>query len=184
MKELTIKDKAELYDKALEIARKEYKNHEAFKGFCEMLVHIFPELNESENEKIRKELLEHCINRRDGKQVCVDANDYKRWADWLEKQGEQNPTWSEYDEKVLQSIILDFKDFKHDNSSSFEAHFDNCIAWLKSLKNRCTWKPTEEQINAIRLARNSFELHNLGDNSTLSKILLELEEQLKKIVEE
>ena len=52
---------------------------------------FFPELKESEDEKIRKELLEHCINRRDGKQICVDANDYRRWADWLEKQGKQKP---------------------------------------------------------------------------------------------
>jgi hypothetical protein len=51
--------------------------------------HYFPELKESEDERIRKELLEHCINRRDGKQVCVDASDYRRWANWLEKQGEQ-----------------------------------------------------------------------------------------------
>ena len=53
---------------------------------------IFPELKESEDEQIRKELLEHCINRRDGKQVCVDANDYRRWADWLEKQGQSKKT--------------------------------------------------------------------------------------------
>lgn len=49
---------------------------------------LYPEFKESEDERIRKELLEHCINRRDGKQVCVDASDYRRWADWLEKQGE------------------------------------------------------------------------------------------------
>ena len=53
---------------------------------------IFPELKESEDEQIRKELLEHCINRRDRKQVCVDANDYRRWADWLEKQGQSKKT--------------------------------------------------------------------------------------------
>ena len=38
------------------------------------------------DEMVRKELLEHCINRRDGKQVCVDASDYARWASWLGKQ--------------------------------------------------------------------------------------------------
>ena len=43
-----------------------------------------------EDERIRKELLEHCINRSDGKQVCVDASDYKRWADWLFKIGNEN----------------------------------------------------------------------------------------------
>ena len=48
MKELSIEQKAKAYDEALECAKKEYKSHEAFKGFCEMLVHIFPELKENQ----------------------------------------------------------------------------------------------------------------------------------------
>ena len=102
----------------------------------------------------------------------------------LKKQGEQNPTWSEYDEVMLHSIISDFKGFKHDNTSSLEPHFDNVIDWLKSLKDRYTWKPTEEQINAIKLARNSFVRNDSSGYSFINKILFKLENQLKKMMEE
>jgi len=52
-------DYKQKYEQALERAKKEYKNHEAFKGFCEMLVYIFPELKESEDERIRKALIQY-----------------------------------------------------------------------------------------------------------------------------
>jgi hypothetical protein len=96
---MTQEDKAKAYDKALKVIK---DNLDALDEIAETgakTVNIqtikncfhraFPELKESEDERIRKELLEHCINRRDGKQVCVDASDYRRWANWLEKQGEQ-----------------------------------------------------------------------------------------------
>lgn len=38
------------YDKALERAKGEYQTHKSFNGFREMLVRIFPELHENENE--------------------------------------------------------------------------------------------------------------------------------------
>ena len=44
--------------------------------------------------------------------------------------------WSEEDEKMLHTIIADFKGFRHDNTSTLESHFTECIDWLKSLKDR------------------------------------------------
>lgn len=44
--------------------------------------------------------------------------------------------WSDEDEKILHTIIADFKGFKHDNTSTLESHFNECINWLKSLKDR------------------------------------------------
>jgi hypothetical protein len=143
-------------------------------------------IKESEDDRVRKLLIDYLKERRScyfkerkscGHQYLLR---YDHWINWLEKQGEQNPTWSEYDEVMLHSIISDFKGFKHDNTSSLAPHFDNCIAWVKSLKDRATWKPTEEQINAIRLAR-SFVTDDSSDNPTLSEILLKLEKQLKKL---
>ena len=51
------------------------------------------------------------------------------------------------------------------------------------IQQKPTWKPTEKQIDAIRLAR-SFVTDDFSDNPTLSETLLELENQLKKIMEE
>ena len=49
------------------------------------------------------------------------------------------PTWSEEDENMLQSILDEYK--------SMPAEKRN---WLKSLKDRFTWKPSKEQIVALR----------------------------------
>lgn len=174
MKKLTIQDKAELYDKALKQIKECTPDEN---GFVTIYPNeIFPELKESEEERIKNEIIDY-ISTADDKELIP----YESWIAWIEKQGEQKTTWSEDDEKTLQSIILDFKDFKHDHASCLAPHFDICIAWLKSLKDRYTWKPTEEQINAIRLARNSFVRNDYSGCSFLNKTLLELENQLKKI---
>lgn len=53
------------------------------------------------------------------------------------------------------------------------------IKALRSLKPH--WKPSEEQIKAIRLAK-SFVTDDFDEHPTLSEILMELEEQLKKLM--
>jgi hypothetical protein len=57
-----------------------------------------------------------------------------------------------------------------------------CIDWLKSLRPQSTWKPSDEQIKAVRLAR-SFVVDDFDENPTLSDVLVELEKQLKKLTE-
>ena len=62
-----------------------------------------------------------------------------------EKQGEQKPAeWSEDDERMLHIIIADFKGFIRDNTSTLESHFNECIDWLKSLKDRVQPKHKQE----------------------------------------
>lgn len=90
MKELSIEQKAKAYDKALERAENEYQTHESFNGFREMLTNIFPELKESEDEKIRKEII-NVFKSLGELKIPADIN----FADiftWLEKQGEQKST--------------------------------------------------------------------------------------------
>ena len=85
---MTQEEKARAYDKAFE----EAKNiHRFSSNIAEIkrMEQIFPELAESEDEKIRKELITHCRNIR-----CVTeegAEGIAKWVAWLEKQGEQNP---------------------------------------------------------------------------------------------
>lgn len=52
------------------------------------------------------------------------------------KKGEKPTEWSEEDERMLHTIIADFKGFIRDNTSTIESHFNECINWLKSLKKR------------------------------------------------
>lgn len=72
MKELSIEQKARNYDDAIERARKEYKDHEAFNSFRNMLVRIFPELRENENEDDLEKEIE--LVKGDYEQVDVAWN--------------------------------------------------------------------------------------------------------------
>ena len=74
-------------------------------------------------------------------------------------QGEQNPAWSEEDEKMVGCIrvIIEKYAFSQSavdvNGDLCEREFIEPDEWLKSLKERYTWKPSDEQIEAIRLTR-------------------------------
>lgn len=92
-----------------------------------MLSNLFPELCESEDEKTRKEIIYHIKNCDD----TIDEETEKRMLAWLEKKGEQKSAWSEDDERHLNTAIAYLKD-----AQEFKKTAENCIDWLKSLKQR------------------------------------------------
>lgn len=133
---MTQEDKAEAYSKAVEKAKQEYSitTSEDRKQWLEEL---FPELRESEDERIRKEILNY-IDKATG---C------KRWVAWLEKQGEQksfdyenanipqkDSTWGEEDKHWRQKVI-DFMNHP-DLIKATPTLAKDTINWLKSLKDR------------------------------------------------
>ena len=85
--------------------------------------------------------------------------------------------WSKEDEMMWSSVLQDLQNIKDDNPI---VNIAPEINWLKSIKDRYTWKPSSEQIEAIRLAR-SFVVDDFSEKSTLSDILVELEKQLKEL---
>ena len=204
---------------------------------------------ESEDEKIRKELLAHVQQERASSTLKVNHAKWDKMIAWLEKQGEQkkkqyqiyestkdrfykegvedgiliskkqNPAWSEEDEswfKELELMALSFSDDesyrkkffdwlkalksrvqpqpKSEWSEKNEAVLDALIRrlegediyvsphlaveCLKFLKERYTWKPSDEQMEY--LAKAITTLGNEGDNKT-SAILSELRTDLKKL---
>ena len=85
MKELSIEEKAKRYDEAIERARHLEKNPTVWSSddICQKL---FPELKESEDERIRKEMITFFENYHD---PILSSNRRKdTWLAWLEKQGE------------------------------------------------------------------------------------------------
>ena len=78
MKELTIERKAKAYDEAIKRAKALYDNEQPISGSNVIINNIFPELIESEDERIRKEIY-WFFTQPDT--VCD-----KRWIAWLEKQ--------------------------------------------------------------------------------------------------
>ena len=100
---------------------------------------------------------------------------------------EQKPVeWSDEDEKMLERLIRYFEDEEY-----FSAEDDVAYSiWLKSLKDRvgcevnCTtkqqWKPSDEQMEAVRLAAEI----GTANNSWAMNILKSMYQDLQKLREE
>ena len=83
MKELSIEQKAKAYDEALKVLHKYDGANIMFTQ--DLKEEMFPELKESEDERIRKRIYDY-IN------VTLDDNEStekEKWLAWIEKQGEQ-----------------------------------------------------------------------------------------------
>lgn len=92
------------YNEALERARKEYKTHEAFNGFRVMLLNIFPELEETDGERIRKALIKYFNAYASYSQLRDNVTAGDAIA-WLEKQDEQKSVeWSEEEENDMGTL--------------------------------------------------------------------------------
>jgi len=132
---MTQEEKAKAYDDALEIAKKNYVTAQDLREgsqigvecFKNTLESIFPELKESEDEKIRKDIATFIFNYKG------DIKDRAKWMNYLgvkvsfvEKQDKQKNAWSEDDENMVKDII-----------ASIDALcYHGMVNWLKSLKER------------------------------------------------
>lgn len=129
---------------------------------------MFRELMDNDSENIRKEIINIFHSLADGK-IPVDINyaDIFTWLEnipytidhekregfhlgykaALENQGEQNPAeWSEKDESLRLRTIGALETCKIGSPTKC---VDEQINWLKSLKQRYTWKPSDEQMEAL-----------------------------------
>ena len=114
----------------------------------QILENLFPELRESEDERIRKGLIEYL---KELKEQSVEGSHLKRpehydaWIAWLEKQGEK-PAWNEEDEKLYTSALWHIKNScgngGHD-SGEYEVY-----NWLKSIKDRVQPQP-KQPVNTV-----------------------------------
>ena len=113
MKELTIEEKAKRYDYALEIAKKALEHYEK-PEYKDILPYVesdykamFPELAESEDEKVRKGLINGFKFYSD--QECWGTEKFhlkiKDIIAWLEKQGKNNMGISEATKKELEDNL-------------------------------------------------------------------------------
>ena len=77
----------------------------------------------------------------------------QEYSNMLEKQGEQKPAeWSEEDENNINSIIsrLEVDISYWESRSKTRTNEDKkLIDWLKSLRPQNTWKPSDEQMDAL-----------------------------------
>ena len=176
---MTIEEKAKAYD--------EVRKKIAIRFGSNVADEIFSQFEMSEDERIRKDLIIYLrsvlSNKKYGDKFI------ESWIAWLEKQGEKGTkgndreipfdTWSEEDDEHLERIL---KELENQRQRPFNRPYLDKIEsdynWLKSLKNRYTWKPSDEQMDT--LARVCSTLHlTSGENQIMESIY----DALKKLME-
>ena len=157
---MTEEQKAKKYDEALGWMRKVYPTLTG--ADKEDAEHYFPELKESEDERIRKEILEDIRNVK-----AISSEEYRkkadRWIAWLEKQKEQKPAeWSEEDEIGLEETMWCVNEaVQNAKTESEKQNAKTAENWLKSLRPqpKQEWSEEDEEmfdeaLAGVLLARN------------------------------
>lgn len=118
------------YEEALAKAREIHRNEKGKRFDMEWL---FPELAESEDEKIIK-ILQEGVNDVLQDQFCTNRGVSKeKVLSWLEKQCKQKPIeWDEYDEMYVSALIAIVR--KEDATT--QNLRDTLTGWLRCLKGR------------------------------------------------
>ena len=105
--------------------------------------------------------------------MCEAAYEWDVEKEELNKIIEQSPAWSEEDERILKEMLTIFSLEKFEGYNIGENNED-ALRFFKSLKDRYTWKPSEEQIEALRIARDR--------NDRIGFYLSQLYDELKKLI--
>ena len=134
-----------------------------------------PELEESEDERVRKQLLEFlCELSKLGKNINLDKwnkADCSNWVIYLEKQ--KPAEWSEKDKKTIH-LACEF--IKYNSNSIASICGVDCPTLIERLRNlhpQNHWKPTEKQLKVLSIfAANMVDPYYKG-------VILDLLEQLK-----
>ena len=130
-------------EEKLEEAKRLYKTANADQKY--VLERLFPELKESEDEKTKRIL--HSISNKMSQHLrdifseeefqCFDA-----WSNaWLENRGEQKPTWSEEDEKIMNQLHSWMKEF-----GGAEEYTEKVYQWIKGLLEKQGEQPKKNDV--------------------------------------
>jgi len=189
MKELSIEQKARRYDEAIERANNLHKDAVEMENnmttkTCEI---IFPELKESEDERIRKALIKYFTLSDDNADYQYCGVPCKDIVAWLEKQGKET-SWkpskeemdvlyglayitNQYDEHKEEVITRLYQDLKREffNGSSYENMFPNTE---DGVRRRST-------IQVLEYAR-SLDAYNQYGKADIDKNIAWLEKQGKQ----
>ena len=129
---MTQEDKAKAYDEAIERAKEIHNEHKA-QPFNIMLK-IFPELKESEDEKIRKNIIIALKSQKDelGDFYKSHNTSESELVDWIEKQGEQKPIWTDNDRTMAFTLLRDIDQMTYISKEGKNERLE----WLNLLEDR------------------------------------------------
>ena len=134
-------------------------------------------------------------DKKELKKIEDEPENYKQqvmseMTDLVKDYIHQNPAWSKEDERLWHSCIAHIEDEleqirndKYGHSEIISDNKESCrerIKWLKSIKERYIWKPTDEQMEALADALSLAK--NCGEERAFD--LRTLYEQLQKIKED
>jgi len=104
---------------------------------------------------------------------------FAKEIDWLKSIKDRvrpQQDWGEDDKSMLDEIIRDLVMLKHrDTGDAGKAAYQKEIDWLKTLKDRYTWKPSEGQMENLSRAFNGGVYR--------ASLLMELYQDLKKLTD-
>ena len=86
------------YKEKLQEAKRLYESATADQKY--VLESLFPEIRESEDERIRKEIITFIAT------TPKQRNSHSKWLAWLEKQGEQKSIWHNEDEEPRRGSLI------------------------------------------------------------------------------
>ena len=149
---MTQAEKAKAYDEAIERARKYMA-----KGYDVLMTDIFPELKESEDEMIRKEIITAL-------KFANDDGVYDKHIAWLEKQKEKNQIISNREltdfEIEVHEIIAQARTDKRLDDTNVLKQFEQEAAYALMLKaeKKQEHKPAEWSDEDDKIRRNLMSL--------------------------
>ncbi len=97
---------------------------------------------------------------------------------WLEKQSKNKFAWNEEDENFLKRIFDSLNTYAKNGHPCLKSVVKDEIAWLKSLKSRYTWKPSDGQMEQLGWIAEQNKDNMIGNE------LMSLYQDLKKLKEE
>ena len=104
------------------------------------------------------------------------------WLRTLKNRVQPKQAWSEEDEALCEHLIKSIEESDPLPTSIYS----DCKRWLKALKDRYTWKPSKEQMEALLKLEEMHVLEHekKQENAHLYMVIKSLREQLLKLREE
>ena len=119
------------YEKKLALAKEALDSGSYDK---ETIEYIFPELKESEDEKIRKNIIIALKSQKDelGDFYKSHNTSESELVDWIEKQGEQKPIWTDNDRTMAFTLLRDIDQMTYISKEGKNERLE----WLNLLEDR------------------------------------------------
>lgn len=160
-------DYKELYTEALERAKVAHKDED--RHLKATLERIFPELQEDNDERIRKAIISCCLDHG-GKYKYLGASVEEMCA-WLEKQGNKEQTWkpnaaqlivikdliedkntSNLNKAILRNMLTEFKQFTNTNKREIDdAYLQGICDAKQELEKQGEQKSTDKAVPKFKI---------------------------------